>query len=58
MTATSPATRKKLSAAMKGKRNAAGPHNVTAAGHEGISRAQVQRWDAYRAARDLQQESR
>jgi hypothetical protein len=51
----SPATRRKISAAMKGRRNAAGAHAMTDEGKAAISTAQKARWVAYRVARDVEE---
>lgn len=49
------ATRWKISEAMHGRRNAAGPHKMTDEGKAAISAAQKARWVAYRAARDTEE---
>ncbi len=46
-----PETRAKLSAAMRGKRNAAGPHDLTDEGREAIVNAQKRRWETWREQR-------
>ena len=41
-------TRRRISDAMKGKRNAAGKHNLSDEGREAIAEAQRERWRRYR----------